>query len=520
MSAQARPPFPSLHLVRLLIVAAIATTPLFSATGASAADDVSAELVPSSLTLVPGDAVTVDLVITNDTPKAVRIVRVNVLRPPHIRVQRMPVRTGRTIPAGGSLHRALRLRAESGLHDGELAILTQYRSKGSQALTRELAAALSITVGAGRQSPRVTFVSSPERINDGQARTAVVRLANPTPFNLEQITLFALDGDDVDVDLATPGKTPLAQCQKTRSTGSGRMIGCLAELRAGGSELIDLRLQAHDSVRTGKQRVGVLIIAGRGASGASADLPDAKATGTTDVDLAVFGVDALSPFGVGTLFLLPGLLAVVLFLLLARYIYPRRPGLPDTIELKDLRALPIVVPLAALVYVLVWLLNGRNLTETVGTCDIALIFALGMGLGLVAWGLIAAAWYRHSGRKQFLVGDRPKKVIKRLAAREASLSLPSLTVDGLNYRYLAPGTGGKLLVSPVLSYTFAEGVSDQRRAEFQQAVDKDDIKDVRSFVKAGDVSLKWQAGTSVRSVDEKGSQMQQLARLLSESQPL
>uniref|UniRef100_UPI0031E20D43 hypothetical protein n=1 Tax=Saccharothrix mutabilis TaxID=33921 RepID=UPI0031E20D43 len=353
--------------------------------------------------------------------------------------------------------------------------------------------------------PEVVFVSAPTKLNDGQSGKAVVHITNRTPDAYRNVVITALDDDDIDISPPDGGPgTRFTPCPADAATSGRPVLACLDLLPPRTSVLLDVRVRAHPQVRTGKQSIGVVMECGRVAAGGEPETPSTF-VGVRDVELAVFGVDAISPFGVGTLFVLPGLVAVLLFLLLVR-VYPRTSSLPETLDIKDLRILPVVVPPAALVYLTVFLVFGRNLTERVGTSDVAVLFGLGMALGIVVWLVVVFSWYRAIGRRRFKTGDRPVKVLERLCATKgATLKLPRFTIDQDYYFHLAPGPEGKVLATPQLRYEFsAQGDSEQERKariQFFDAVDNDDIALVLHAVRTGTVTISADGPGHVVAVD-------------------
>jgi hypothetical protein len=151
---------------------------------------------------------------------------------------------------------------------------------------------------------------------------------------------------------------------------------------------------------------------------------------------------------------------------------------------------------------------------------VGVLFVIGICIGLVLWAVVAVAWYRHSGRKQFLIGDSPEKVLMRLEARRVRLDLPKFTANDMIHLYLARDGDGNLLASPQMTYAFTEKMRDDdaRRAAFQNAIQHDDIGYIRRSQHNGEVIIKWSAPTGVVSVDSAGVQMPDSGPLLIETQ--
>jgi hypothetical protein len=487
-----------------LVVLGFVTMPLIDSVRimpAWAQGDLILQVAPASLTLEPGDVADVELLVTNGTNSAVTITEIDVAGPPRVTGQVSGLELPAAVAAGASVRAQLRLDAAPGVNDAEVGVVVQYRFADSPN-TALVTKSLTIKSGQRAQAPDVTLVGFPDKLDDGQSRSATVRIANATPFGYRHLTVSALDGDDVGLVLPNP---ELPSSPFTRCPDSIHALACLDQLIAGEVQLLDVRVKAHESVKTGKQHVSVVVTGSRDIATGSGNnaaqvLPPATVVATGDVELTVFGVDALSPFGIGTLFVLPGLVAVLVFLLFARAVYPRKPSLPDTIELKDLRALPIVVPVAALAYLILWLVLGRDLTRAVSTFDVALLFVVGFLLGLVVWAVMAYLWWLHSGRKQFAVGDNYEKVLERLKARRSGLSLPQFWLNGVRYLYLVPTNDGRVLAAPSISYAFLENVGDKEREAFFPAIEQGYIDAVLRAYHKGQVRLASSVPTGVVSV--------------------
>jgi hypothetical protein len=225
----------------------------------------------------------------------------------------------------------------------------------------------------------------------------------------------------------------------------------------------------------------------------------ASVVATGDVQLTVFGVDALSPYGIGALFILPGLVAVLVFLLLA-HLYPRTKGLPDTIGLTDLSAMPIVVPAAALVYVVIWFFSGENWTRELSTASVAFLFGSGMLLGFLAWLVLVVVWTILVDRKRFVIGDDARRVLKKLRARGGKLHLPEFRLNNVRYFYLVPGEDDTVLATPAIEYTFRDGTPDAKRTSFLVASSRDKIDEVLAASRDGTVELRTAAPGRVQAL--------------------
>jgi hypothetical protein len=517
------------HRVRLARLTMLVAVAVLSVIGppkigpAAAAESLTLQVAPASLTLQPGDVVRAELLLTNVISKAITITKIVVPATPRLVAEVTGLRLPVAVAPGQALRATLNVRAASGVQDAVVAVVAEYRTAGVTA--RELATGSVPIKATGTTTPEVALIGVPSKLNDGQDGHATVRISNPTSFAYGQVTVSALDGDYVDVVLpAESPSAPFTGCPKEASTGGpGKPLACLARLPAGEIRLLDVRIKAHHDVRTGPQHFGVVLSASRDTGQGGPMLPPAVVVASGEVELTIFGVDAISPFGIGTLFVLPGLTAVLLFLLLAR-VYPRTASLPETIDLKDLRALPIVVPLGFLAYVIVWAVWGRNLTREVSTWGVGMLFAVGFGLGLVMWAILAGLWWRHSGRKKFNVGDGPAEVLKRVQARGTGLSLPEFTASGVRYLYLVPTEGDKVLAAPVITYEYIQpkDMDELRwahwRAGFRRALERDDIDAVRRAVREHKVTLRSSPPTGVAAFPRTAVTVTKSGRLLEEVQ--
>ena len=357
-------------------------------------------------------------------------------------------------------------------------------------------------------------MSFPDKLNDGQSVTAAVSISNSSPFAFRQVQVTAVDSEDLTLGPVTPPRPPFAACPPASASGS-TLVGCLATLAPGTTAVLYLKVTASSRVQTGTQHVAVVVT---GQTGPSGDPVTATTVATTSAQVAIFGVDALSPFGLGTLFVLPGLVAALVFLLLARYVYPKGQEMPETVQFTDARTLVFVVPPAALAYLLVWAVWGVNLTNQAGTQDVVVLFTLGAGIGFLAWAIVAAIFFERTGRKQFTVSDSPVKVLRRLKAREAGLEVPVAVSEDLRYRYLSNGPGGQSYVCPPIGYWFPDDADNNDKTRFRNALSRNRIGDVLSEVRAGHVRLRWQ-GTGVTLLDRSKVQLQGADRIYDEIQP-
>ena len=418
----------------------------------------------------------------------------------------------RADPAGGFVLASFTLRAGLGIENGEVDVLLQFRSgsPGWETAEQLVTGSLTLTAGTARQVPQAAFLSFPDKLNDGQSVRAAVSISNPTPFPVRQIQVAAVDSEDVTLSQVAPAEPPFVACPAGTAQGN-TLVGCLGTLAPGATAVLYLQVTASSRVQTGTQHVAVVVTS---QISTSADPVASTVVATTPVQVTIFGVDALSPFGLGTLFVLPGIVTALVFLLLARYVYPRRKELPESLQFTDARTMLLVVPPAALAYLLVWAFWSVNLTDQAGTEDVILLFGLGIGLGVIVWAAVAVIYYERSGRKQFTVTDTPDKVLQRLQARGARLVMPVVASGNVPYRYLSDGPSGQLVACPPVTYAVTDNADAEAGHRFRVALDANDIDAVRREFHHGNVSLNWQRQSGVTLLDRSTVQMQDPERLI------
>ncbi|MDN4646220.1 COG1470 family protein [Arthrobacter sp. PsM3] len=494
----------SRELKRPRVLAAVITfsvIALFSPFGAlsepvavSAADasEPTVQIVPSSVTLAPGDVVKVAVVLNNPTDATVTVDDVNVAVPPRMTastVSGLPW----TLAPGSSQLINLDVSADPGMGENSVSIVVKF-NQGTSA--RRVVASLSVKPAAGDAMPEATFVVFPSKLGDGDGRHATVRLTNPTAMKFTNLRLLAVDSDDADLAMPQPSAT--ADC----SPGTGeRLLTCLSDLAPGASDLVHLEVRAHSSVRTGTQQVSVVLMGTRVAKNAAAPVPEVLAVASHDVELTVFGIDAISPFGIGTLFLLPGLLAIAAFLAAIRWVYPRiGSGIPDKVDPRDLNQMPVVMLGSVLAYLLVWFIWREDLTRRVSTLSVGLLFGLGILIGVVAWMVVALLYRQLVGRRRFRVNAEPEDVLRTLAHRGAGLLFPSYQVNNVIYLHLGQ-TDGKEFVTPQITFEFSNEVSDDEEKRFFYALRTNDIAAILDIHKDGKVDLDWSTKTGLEVYD-------------------
>ena len=468
----------------------------FPAGSAAASGGITLQILPAAVTLSAGEQATVDLAISNTTSVPVRVTAVDIRTPAQVMTENVPSPGSiGPIRADGFVLASFTLKAGLGLENGEVDVLLRYRcaSAGSGTAEQLVTGSLTLTAGPAAAVPRVAFLSFPDKLNDGQSVTAAVSISNPAPFPLTQVRVTAVDSEDVTLSQVAPVPSPFAACPARTIAGTS-LVGCLDTLAPGAMVVLYLQVRASSQVQTGTQHVAVIVAS---QTGTSADPVASTVAASTPVQVTIFGVDALSPFGLATLFVLPGIVTVLVFLLLARYVYPRSKELPESVPFNDARTLVFVAPPAALAYLLVWTFWGVDLANQAGTDDVVLLFGLGILLGAIAWGVVAAMYFWRSGRKQFTRTDSVDKVLKRLHARDALLLMPALSSAGLSYRYLDDGPGGQLVACPPVVYAVTPKADQGAGTRFREARKANNIRAIRRERRAGNLDFKWQQGNGV-----------------------
>lgn len=350
---------------------------------------------------------------------------------------------------------------------------------------RSVTTNLAVTPATDAAAPEASFLVFPSVVLDGDSRRATLRVTNPTSATFEELRLDSVDSDDAFLVVA-----PSPATRDCPDDGSGRLVTCLDGLAPGASHQVDLDVRTHPSVRTGTQQVGVVVTA------TFADTDDEATNQTSvvamhDVEIRVFGLDVLSPFGVGVLFLLPGLLAIVVFLAAIRWVYPRMASkaLPDKVDPKDLAQMPIIVIAGVTAYLLVWLVWREDLTRRTSTLAVLGLFALGIAFGLVAWGIVAGLYRQLVGRRGFRPRADPAQVLRALAHRDAGLSFPSYRKGEDVYLHLGR-SDGKEFGAPQIGFDLSNA-SEAEDARFHRARTAGDIGTILELQQAGTVSLSW-----------------------------
>jgi hypothetical protein len=498
-----------------LIATGVALTGLPAVGSAADTSGITMSVYPGDTTMSPGDTAMVDVVFSNTTNSAVLLQSISVRVPAGVVTVSMPSAASiGAIPPAGFKQTKFSLRALPGVEDGSVDVLAAVKSTASKgvALTQMTEGSITLNAGDLSRQPDVTFLSFPEKLNDGQSATAALRISNPTSTTLRHIQVSAVDSQDVQ--LTSPkliGKQGLGTCQ-----ASGTLI-CVSRLPPGRTAVVSMQAKAAKKVQTGTQHVSVVV---QSQDSTASDV--STVTAGTSVQVAIFGVDALSPLGLTSLFILPGLVSVLVFLMFSRFVYPRSKQVPETVSVTDPRMLLFVAPPAAFAYLVVWAAWGINLSQEAGTNDVAILFALGFAIGLLAWAAVATIYYVTVGRKNFKANDQPKTVLGRLEARNARLSLPRIETapaGGPSYQYLCDSGSDKLLACSPIKYSFAPDAEKKARQNFRVALSHDDIGAVRGAVRRKEVRLFWLLPTGVTTIERSAVQFRPEYALLTEGDP-
>lgn len=469
----------------VLLVALAATA---AAPAASAADPApTVAVLPGTVAPRVDETTEVDVLVTNPTAAPVTVTGLSVSDAPGVTAEVDDVPDA-PVPPGGVATAVLSLTPDRAVDGAEVGLVLRTRAAPDGSPVQ--VATATVTVGtAAVAAPTLTFLVAPDALNDGQRRRATVRIDNAGGADLTGVVLTAVAGDHVRVE--RPGGV-------TNGCADAACLLCLDELAAGAGVEVALDVVAADSVRTGTQQVAVVLTASPGDG-----QPDVSASAAHDVALTVFGVDALSPFGIGTVFVLPGLLAVVI-VLLGNAVYPRTRSLPDQADLKDLRLFPVVVAVGALVYVGAAAGLGWDLTAAMSTWRVTAMILVGSAIGLVAWIALAVGYRVVVDRKVFRLTDTPRTVLKRLRARDATLLLPGFTLGGVELVRLAPAAAGKVYAAPRIVYTYTPAAADDTdaRRELARRLGRGEVEALLDAQAHGLVTLRWGATDGVRTVDE------------------
>jgi hypothetical protein len=519
--------------------------------GAGTIADVSASFVPATVTFVPGESSEVRLIVSNPTDRRLHLEAPQVASTPGLTLSDLTNFVS-DIPAARTYTARLTAAADRYFEEGTINLVIPVRlprlagppSAGTTAGSLDDVRVLtpSLAVNASAQTPALTLavLDSPSNLTDDGHDNLTLAITNSSPFEVSDVAVVPLASRDISVETTTtaPAKkdhphkssatgtvaAPIATTPPAGSAGTGNTaaaacpaeaLQCVATIGPGDTVVVTVQLRAAKTVHAGKQTVGVLVrgtvLAGSPPTAApdssgSAVAPAPRTpvvsyvltkTATKEVDVSVFGIDAISPLGITSLILIPGAAAALTFGLLRR-VYPKRSD--KAADLKDPSLLLIIIIIGAGVYAVIWAVRGRDLAHNgAGTLDVIVMAMFGLGLGVAAYGAYAAAYYYFIDRKDFKTRDQPAKVLARLATREGTLLRQRF---GESSYSLGTNADGKLALSPAITYLFL-GDDDEYRRRFESAVTSGSLEDVKKLADQSDrVSLAWQGGGGVELTDK------------------
>lgn len=476
----------------LLLLLALAWFPNATGTATAAevaaADEVGTRFALTGLTLRPGEVGRTRLLVTNPTPDPVRIAAVRTFGSPLVIAKPERRVVGRRLEAGELLRLPFRVRVRDGFETSNVTALVSGRRANGASGARWLATAdLAVTAAGPRKQPTVAIVGLPASVRDGEEGQALLRLTNETGEALGDVRLTGHPSGNVTLRPRCAAEA--SETSKCTESKDGTLV--VENVPAAAVLTLPLAYDVDDRVRTGAQQVSLTVAA------ASATRPGAqpyRAAADQKVDVTVYGVDVLAPFGVAGLFVVPGLVLVVVFLALGRYAYPREQVVPDVADFKDPRAMVAIVPLSALVYVVVWLVLGQDLTRSVSTWDVVWLFAAAALIGLAAWGVLASMYWRRTGRKQYRPGDEPLEVLRTMDRRKASLTLRRVAdPNGELLFLLAPAGKDRSTCCGRIRYAFNGEEAAKHQETFETAVQSGDLAAVVEAAGKPTASLRWES---------------------------
>lgn len=325
---------------------------------------------------------------------------------------------------------------------------------------------------------KVSIASAPSDLSDGQKnRKMTVLIQNPTAHLLQDVELLGINSSDITVG-------PINGTKSCADPGE-YSIGCIDEVESGASILLAVDLSVDGAIATGKQSVGIVAVGQFVLPGAARPT---SATATTTIDLAVFGVTVVSPFGASAVFFLPAIVAFVAFVFASRLVYPRTGWLPPKAHASDPTLLTWLLPGAGLFYILAYAIFDTDLTEEMNTARVAWLFVAGFASGWFIWLIYALHYQIRIGRKLFKADDSPKKVLERLAGNKALLRRPQLDRSGMPTAILGKGAGDTIATSPLIVASFT-GDGDPS-ADFLAVVQTGDARRVLASL-SDQITLRW-----------------------------
>ena len=189
---------------------------------------VAVQLLPAAITLSAGEMATVDMLITNTTSSAVRVTAVDIGVPAEVTAENVPAADSiGPIPPGGSVLSHFELQASPGIESGDVDVLLEIPAGSPGGAGQFVTGRLALTAGQAAAAPAVTFVSFPDKLNDGQSVTAAVSISNSSPFAFRQVQVTAVDSEDLTLGPVTPAAAAVRRLPARERLGQhpGRLPG-------------------------------------------------------------------------------------------------------------------------------------------------------------------------------------------------------------------------------------------------------------------------------------------------------
>jgi hypothetical protein len=459
--------------------------------------------LPSKLTLAPGDAGTITVAVRNPTAATITVDELRVLAPSTLKFAE-PSLEASTIEPGDRL--TAQFDVVAGSTPGALAVTSIVTvSDVSPTSPRSIEAVTEVTIVEVAPTLEVTFASAPTSASDGQdgAPTAVV-IQNSSPYTVTGVQFAYVDSNDLSLrprvgdecsDSKNDGGTDTTEPVSTEAGSDDDADGVETappglgavgfSISAGESVTVELCLDVDDLVRAEKQTVGVVV---SGTFETPGNPTPVSANATTEIEVTVLGttfLDVLGPIGV---LLFPPIVAIVVFLSLSRVAYPRTSWLPSKLEVKELGNAVWLIPAAAIVYWVAWLLGGVDLTRETSTLAIVVLYGIMMLVGILSWAGFAVGYNRRTGRKRFRPEDTPEKVLERLEHAGSRLTLPTVASVSPTRYILGLGPQGETAVCSKIEFT-VDPVDATLTKALTDAIDANDPKQVRK--EQGVAKLAW-----------------------------
>jgi hypothetical protein len=483
----------------MLVLAATLSIGYASAAQAEPNRPIVLSLGLTEISLAPGQTGTTYAVLENAGDKPVTIDSLRMSRPPKLRIVDAPgLDKPRTLAVGDSIVVPIKVSIRAGFASGTAVVLARGRIGTEDSSPRFTAtASLKVTANPALSAPTVALAGIPDTLGDGQKGTAEVRLTNTAGVRLDSVELRTEDTTDITLTLSCPDDLKPQQCVEAEE---GALL-TLNGIRRGSQISVPVAYAVDGHVTTGTQKPAVAVTVTTSARhGASTTTSQAEAT----TKLSVFGIDALGPFGFTSLFVVPGAVAILVFLLLVRGAYPRPGTAVDLPDVKDAKVMVFVVPLSALAYVAVFYWQGRDLRYESGTVDVATLFGLAASVGAAAWGATSLAYWWRTDRRRFKPGDEPLRVLKRMKLRDAKTKLPTVTAEGQPTLVRLASETAAVITSGRIGFRRGANPSnwggEDPETAFSKAAETSELGAMITMVERQYITLRW-LHTGVAAID-------------------